>query len=307
MPKTVIIDCDPGIDDALALLLAFSSPALDVRAVTVVGGNQELSVTLENAIGLLTFAGLKAPVAAGAPGPMLRPLVTAPEVHGSSGLGGKHLPMNFEPSPLSAVELMRRVTEESPEPVVLIATAPLTNVAAFLTAYPALKHKIEYISIMGGACFGGNQSPAAEFNIYVDPEAAAAVFRSGVPIVMHGLDVTTRAFLSVPEIEEIRGIGKKVSALTADILDFYMEFQRSVGFSVANMHDLCAVAYVFDPSLFTGRDCHVEIETKGELTRGCTVVDSNGATGLPKNAKVIFDVDRAKFVELFISAVRGYK
>ncbi len=307
MPKTIIFDCDPGIDDALALLLAFYSKELDIRAVTVAGGNQELKETLNNAIGLLSFLGKQTAVAAGAPGPLLRPLVTAPEVHGNEGLAGRVLPGAFPPCECSAVELMRRVTEESSTPVVIIATGPLTNIAAFLTAYPLLKSRIEYISLMGGACFGGNQSPSAEFNIYVDPEAASAVFRAGVPIVMHGLDVTTRAFFTPADIEAIRGIGARVSTLIADMLDYYMDFHHSIGLSVVNMHDLCAVAYVMQPSLFTTKDCHVEVETKGELSRGCTVVDYKHMTGLPSNAKVAFEVDREAFVKLFISAVQSFQ
>lgn len=306
MKRKILFDCDPGIDDALALVLAFASPQLDVAAVTVVGGNQRLEETLNNAIGVLSLLGVRVPVSAGAPGPMLHRLVTAPEVHGEQGLGGRQLKKLFEPCPLDAVGLMKQVLEESDRPVTIVATAPLTNVAALLTASPSVKRKIDCISLMGGACYGGNQSPAAEFNIYVDPEAASVVFRSGIPIVMHGLDVTTRAFLTTEDIEHIRSTGGRVSEFTAGILDFYLDFHRRIGLSVVNMHDLCAVAYLLSPGLFTTKDCHVEIETKGEVTRGCTVVDANGCTGLPANAQVAFDIDRPAFVEMFISAVQSW-
>lgn len=306
MPKPIIFDCDPGIDDALALLLAFASDRLDIRAVTVVGGNQELEETLNNAIGLISFLGREAVVSAGAPGPLLRPLVTAPEVHGEAGLAGIILPRAFKANDKNAVELMRHVTEYASEPVGIIATGPLTNVAAFLAAYPLLKKKISGITMMGGACFGGNQSPAAEFNIYVDPEAASVVFRSGVPIVMCGLDVTTRAFFTENDIEWMRGMNTRVSRFVVEILDFYMDFHRGIGLSVVNMHDLCAVAYELQPRLFSVEACHVEVETRGELTRGCTVVDKNGMTGLAPNAGVVFDVDREAFVRLFADAVLSF-
>lgn len=304
--KKIIFDCDPGIDDAFALMMAFAAHELDIAAVTVVGGNQVLEETLNNAIGLLSLLKVQAPVAAGAPGPMLKTLVTAPEVHGEQGLAGKLLPASFEPSRLSAVELMKQVLIQSEQPVTIVATGPLTNIAALFTAYPGLKEKIDCVSLMGGACFGGNQSPATEFNIFVDPEAAAVVFRSGVPIVMHGLDVTTRAFLTTEDIGRVRALGGRISDFTADLLDFYLTFHRRIGLEVVNMHDPCAVAWLLNPGLFVTKSCHVEVETKGEITAGCTVVDYNAISGLPANAKVAFDIDRPAFVEMFLSFIKSW-
>ena len=308
MIQNVILDCDPGIDDALAMLLAFASDSIRVQAITLVGGNQDLRETLTNALQLMSFAGLRCEVAAGAQGPLMRKLVTAPEVHGEHGLGGQKLPpAAFTPSSSTALEVMHRLLNENTDKTVLIATGPLTNLAVLFLAYPADKERISYISLMGGACSGGNQSPATEFNIYVDPEAAKIVFDSGVPIVMHGLDVTTKAFLTRDEIDRIRGLGTKTAVLTADLLDYYMIFHKQIGLDVVNMHDLCAVAYVTAPELFSGQECHVDIETRGDITCGCTVADFKGMTGKPENVKAMLGIDRQRFVEMFLNALKSYQ
>lgn len=305
----VIFDCDPGIDDAIALMLAYSDAGknLDIKAVTTVGGNQTAENTLRNALSLLSFLGVDAKIAKGANGPLMRPLVTAAEVHGESGLEGATLP---EPTLVQletgAVETMINILNDSDEKVTLIATGPLTNVAELLLVCPAAAEKIERIVIMGGACFGGNQSPAAEYNIYVDPEAAKIVFGSGVPIVMCGLDVTTKAVVYPSEIEKIKSIGKKVSGVMAGFMDFYSEFHKKLGISGIYMHDPSAVAYVIDPTLFTTKMCHVDIETQGEFTRGCTVVDYDGISGKTKNAEVVFGVDRDRFVKMLIDAIESF-
>ncbi len=305
--KNIIFDCDPGIDDALALLMAFADKDINVKAITVVGGNQNIDETLKNTLELLSFVNLKCEVAKGAAGPIMRKLVTAPEVHGETGLGGQTLPKaDFNASELTANELIHKTLSESEEKMIIVATAPLTNIAQLFLTYPEDREKIEYISVMGGACFGGNQSPCAEFNIQVDPESAKIVFDSGVPIYMHGLDVTTKAYCTQEDVERIRAIGSKVSDFTAKILDFYMEFHKTVGYDVLNMHDLCAAAFVTHPELFTGKECNVEIETKGEITYGETVVDYEGITGKPNNATVMFDIDREAFVEMFIESIKSY-
>lgn len=304
--KKVLIDCDPGIDDALALLLAFASPELEVQAVTVVGGNQPLEATLQNALGLTRLLSAGVPVAAGAAGPLVQKLVTAPEVHGENGLAGRVFAKISTPSPLTALETMRQFVAGSPQPVVLIATGPLTNVALFLKIYPELKDNIEYISIMGGGAFLGNQKPGAEFNIYVDPEAAELVFAAGVPVVMHGLDVTTKAFFTAEDVQRIREIGTPLAKTVCEWLDYYMVFHRSMGLQVLNMHDLCAVQYVAKPELFTTNSCHVAVECRGSITRGCTVADFYHYTSLPHNALVAYEVRREEFVECFVKAVRHY-
>lgn len=305
----VIFDCDPGIDDAIALMLAYSGAGrnLDIKAVTTVGGNQTAENTLRNALSLLSFLGVDAKVAKGADGPLMRPLVTAAEVHGESGLEGATLPEpTLTPLKTNAVDTMTDVLNEIGEKVTLIATGPLTNVAELLLVHPETAKKMERIVIMGGACFGGNQSPAAEYNIYVDPEAAKIVFNSGVPIVMCGLDVTTKAIVYPDEIEKIKSIGNKVSGVMGGFMDFYYEFHKKLGINGIYMHDPSAAAYVIAPTLFTTKMCHVDIETQGEFTRGCTVVDYDGIFGKPKNAEVVFGVDRDRFVKMLYDAIESF-
>ncbi|TCL65894.1 pyrimidine-specific ribonucleoside hydrolase [Hydrogenispora ethanolica] len=307
MRKPVILDCDPGHDDAIALLLAFASDKLDVKAVTVLAGNQTVEKTLHNALKVLSFAGITVEVAKGAAKPLMRQLQIAPEVHGDSGLDGPVFPPpTLHPSPDSAVDLIARVLRNSDQKVTLIPTGALTNIALTLLAHPELKEKIERISLMGGACFTGNWTPAAEFNILVDPEAARLVFDSGIPITMCGLDVTHRALIYRDEIERIRRIGKKVPTMVAELLDYFFIFHRKMGFSGCPLHDPCAVGYVIDPSLITTKACHVDIETKGEHTLGTTVVDYYDVWKKPKNAEVALGIDRERFIELLIQSVQYY-
>lgn len=205
----IILDGDPGHDDAIAWMLANASPLLDIRAVTSVCGNQTIEKTTYNALRIMTLIGLRAPMARGRTGPLVSEPIVAPTVHGKSGLDGPDLPEPaFEPLEMSAVELMAKVLSESAEPVTLVPTGPLTNVAALLLAHPELKSKIREISLMGGGIHHGNWTPAAEFNILVDPEAADLVFRSGIPIIMAGLDVTEQALVFPEDFERIRALGQ---------------------------------------------------------------------------------------------------
>lgn len=310
MKKPIIMDCDPGIDDALAILLALASDKLDVKLITTCAGNQSPDKTLNNALKILSFLGrTDIEVAQGAPKPLYRDLIIADYVHGETGLGAADLgEPAFEKSKRSAMEAMKSVIQQSQEPVTIVATGPLTNVAIFLTAYPELKEKIDCISLMGGACFGGNITPAAEFNIYVDPEAAELVFQAGVPIVMCGLDVTHKAQMFEEDIERIRNIGNKTGKVFADMLDYYAQgmtppFLAEEGHVEGlHMHDPCAVAYLIDPSMFRAIPLHVSVETTGKLTAGSTVVDYNGVTGKPKNANVVFEIDRVRFVDMLYAA-----
>lgn len=308
MRKPVIIDCDPGHDDAIALLLAFASEKLDVRAVTIVAGNQTLEKTLNNALKVLSFADIEVPVAKGFNKPLMRELIIAPEVHGESGLDGPELPeATLAPSELSAVELIAKVLRESEEKVTLIPTGALTNISRFLLCYPELKDKIERISLMGGACFGGNWTPVAEFNILVDPEAADIVFKSGIPITMCGLDVTHKALIYKEDIERIRSLGGKVAVMVAELLDFFSEFHLDTGFEGSPLHDPCAVAWVIDPSIIETKKLHVDIETKGMHTLGATVVDYYDVLGKEKNVDVAFDINREKFVDMLVEAMKNYQ
>lgn len=303
----VIIDCDPGHDDAIALLLAFASPRLDVKAVTIVAGNQTQEKTLNNALKVLSFAEIDVPVAKGDDKPIMRDLIIAPEVHGDSGLDGPELPEpTLKASNLSALELMAKTVRESEEKVTLIPTGALTNIAKFFLCYPELKGKIERISLMGGACFGGNWTPAAEFNILVDPEAADIVFKSGIPITMCGLDVTHKALIYQEDIDRIRDLGGKVAVMVAELLDFFAKFHVQMGFDGSPLHDPCAVAWVIDPSVITTKELHVDIETKGEHTLGATVVDYYDVLKKEKNVDVAFDIDRKRFVDMLVEAMQYY-
>jgi pyrimidine-specific ribonucleoside hydrolase len=303
----VIFDCDPGHDDAIALVLAFSSDKLDVKAVTVTGGNQTLAKTLKNARKVLSFIGKRPPIAAGADKPLFRELVTAPEVHGESGLDGPVIPeTDYKAENIHAIELMRRVIMDNKEPVTIISTGPMTNTALLFSVYPEVKKNISLISMMGGGIEMGNWTSMAEFNIYVDPEAAEIVFRSGIPIVMAVLDVTHRAMITRPEVAALRADGGRVSVLVADLVDFFYIIHEKQGFKGAPLHDPCAVAYLIQPELFTTKDYHVDIETHGAHTTGMTVADTRPWSNAVPNAKVLLDVDRDGFVRLLTAACASY-
>ncbi|MGE5590444.1 MAG: nucleoside hydrolase [Bacillota bacterium] len=306
--KPVIIDVDTGHDDAIALLMAFASPELDIRAVTVVAGNQTLEKTLRNTLRILTLAGVKPEVAAGADRPLFRPLVTAPEVHGESGLDGPSLPEPaFPASGRKAWEAIIDIVRSSPQKVTLIPVGPLTNIALALMTAPDIAANIERITLMGGAGReGGNVTPVAEFNILVDPEAARIVFHSGVPITMIGLDVTHQAQLYPSDTEVLRAMCGRVPTAVAGLMDFYSQYHPKMGFKGSPMHDPCAVAAVLDPSLVTTQRLFVDVETRGELTAGQTVVDYRGRTGRPANVDVGLDIERERFVKMLFEAIRRY-
>ncbi|WP_421275528.1 pyrimidine-specific ribonucleoside hydrolase RihA [Aeromonas veronii] len=310
MALPVILDCDPGHDDAIALILALASPELDVLAVTTSAGNQTPDKTLNNALRILTLLGRDdIPVAAGAPKPLARELIIADNVHGESGLDGPKLPdPAFAPQAMTGIELMARCLRESPEPVTLVPTGPLTNIALLLAAHPELKGKIARIVLMGGAAGAGNWTPAAEFNIYVDPEAADMVFKSGIPITMCGLDVTHEAQVMDEDIERVRAITNPVAQCVAGLLDFFMIYHRDPkwGFAGAPLHDPCTIAWLLNPALFHGVECRVDIETSGEHTVGMTVVDRYGLTGKPANALVLLGLDRPGFIDLMVTRLRAF-
>ncbi|PHS87387.1 hypothetical protein AAW02_02960 [Aeromonas dhakensis] len=310
MALPVILDCDPGHDDAIALILALASPELKVLAVTTSAGNQTPDKTLNNALRILTLLGRDdIPVAAGAPKPLARELIIADSVHGESGLDGPKLPdPAFAPVVMTALELMAKCLRESPESVTLVPTGPLTNIALLLAAHPELKSKIARIVLMGGAAGAGNWTPAAEFNIYVDPEAADMVFKSGIPITMCGLDVTHQAQVMDEDIERVRAITNPVAQCVAGLLDFFMIYHRDPkwGFAGAPLHDPCTIAWLLAPALFHGVECRVDIETGGTHTSGMTVVDRYGLTGKPANALVLLGLDRAGFIDLLVTRLRAF-
>ena len=310
MALPVILDCDPGHDDAIALILALASPELKVLAVTTSAGNQTPDKTLNNALRILTLLGRDdIPVAAGAPKPLARELIIADNVHGESGLDGPKLPdPAFAPVAMTALELMAKCLRESPEPVTLVPTGPLTNIALLLAAHPELKSKIARIVLMGGAAGPGNWTPAAEFNIYVDPEAADMVFKSGLPITMCGLDVTHEAQVMDEDIARVRAITNPVAQCVAGLLDFFMIYHRDPkwGFAGAPLHDPCTIAWLLAPALFHGVECRVDIETGGTHTSGMTVVDRYGLTGKVANALVLLGLDRAGFIDLLVTRLRAF-
>lgn len=310
MAQPVILDCDPGHDDAIALILALASPELKVLAVTTSAGNQTPDKTLNNALRILTLLGRDdIPVAAGAPKPLARELIIADNVHGESGLDGPKLPdPAFAPQAMTGIELMARCLRESPQPVTLVPTGPLTNIALLLAAHPELKPRIARIVLMGGAAGAGNWTPAAEFNIYVDPEAADMVFKSGIPITMCGLDVTHEAQVMDEDIARVRAITNPVAQCVAGLLDFFMIYHRDPkwGFAGAPLHDPCTIAWLLAPELFHGVECRVDIETRGEHTVGMTVVDRYGLTGKPANALVLLGLDRPGFIDLLVTRLRAF-
>ncbi|MFO3903261.1 pyrimidine-specific ribonucleoside hydrolase RihA [Enterobacter hormaechei] len=311
MALPIILDCDPGHDDAIALVLALASPELDVKAVTSSAGNQTPDKTLHNALRMLTL--LKRtdiPVAGGAVKPLMRELIIADNVHGESGLDGPALPEpGFAPQNCTAVELMARVLRESPEPVTIVATGPQTNVALLLNSHPELHARIARIVIMGGAMGLGNWTPTAEFNIFVDPEAAEIVFQSGVPVVMAGLDVTHQAQIMAEDIERFRQIGNPVATTVAELLDFFMEYHKAEkwGFKGAPLHDPCTIAWLLKPELFTAIERWVGVETQGQYTQGMTVVDYYFLTGRRPNATVLINLNRQAFVDLLAERLTFYR
>ncbi len=305
----IIIDCDPGHDDALMLMLAHGSGRFDIKAVTISAGNQTQAKTLQNALKVLTLIGATdIPVYHGADKPLFRELVIADYVHGETGLDGPSLPLpEMQAQPVSAVEGISALLSASETPVTIVPTGPLTNIATFLLAYPHLKHKIERISLMGGGIFRGNMTPLAEFNIYADPEAAAIVFKAGVPITMCGLDVTHKALVFQKDIELLRALGNQTGKAAADLMDFFSIFYRENRVELnggAALHDPCAIAWLLNPGIFTTKSCYVDVETKGELTRGATVVDFYNTLQMEPNATVAYDIDRDAFMDMLFNAIK---
>jgi pyrimidine-specific ribonucleoside hydrolase len=303
MSVPVILDCDPGHDDAIALLLALASPELDVLGVTTVHGNQTLEKTTENALRVLDLVERHdLPVAAGADRPLARELVVASHVHGESGLDGPSLPPAGR-APLGdhAVDFMERTIAASPVPVTLVPTGPLTNVALLLERTGGAN--VGRIVLMGGAIGEGNMTPAAEFNIWADPEAAQAVLHSGIDTTMIGLDVTHRAVTTRAVQERLRAAGT-IGAFVADLVDFFAVYHmETYGWDGAPIHDAVAVAHVILPGLVTTIDANVEVELVSELCRGRTVVDRWRRTERSVNAHVGIDLDTGGFFDLLVERI----
>lgn len=310
MTTKIILDCDPGHDDALALMLALATPEIDLLAVTTSAGNQTPEKTLNNAMRLLTLMHhQEIPVAGGNRTPLLKPLETAGNVHGKSGLDGADLPdPDFAVQPLTAIELMAQTLRQSPTPVTLVVTGPMTNAALFLRVYPELKEKIEQIVYMGGAMGLGNWTPSVEFNIYVDPEAAKIVMNAGIPLVMAPLNVTHQAQILKPEIEAVAQIDNPVAHAFYGLLNFFERYHEAPkwGFKGAPLHDPCTITWLIHPEWFTSERMNVDVETAGELTRGETVCDYYELTGKPKNTEVLLGIQREKFIQFIMDSLRTF-
>jgi purine nucleosidase len=306
--RKIIIDTDPGQDDAVAILVALASPELEVLGITAVAGNVPLSLTEKNARKICELAGRpEIKVFAGAMHPMLRQLVTAENVHGKTGLNGPDLP---EPTmPLQkqhAVDfILETLMREEAGSVTLCPLGPLTNIALALEREPKIAPRIREIVLMGGGFFeGGNVTPAAEFNIYVDPHAADVVLKSGIPIVMVPLDCTHKALTTAKRVAAFRGLGSRPGIATAEMLEFFERFDESkYGTDGGPLHDPCVIAYLVKPELFSGRHINVSVEIASELTMGMTVADWWGVTKRPKNVTYLRDVDHEGFFELLIERI----
>lgn len=299
MPIPVILDCDPGHDDALAILLALHRPELDVRAITTVAGNVGLAATTRNAQSVLALAGREdVPVAAGADRPLVRPLRTAAQVHGTSGLEGADLPAPAAPlHPGGAVALIAETVRASEVPVTLVPTGPLTNIALFLGAYPELRERIARICLMGGSMGEGNWTASAEFNIWVDPDAAARVFGSGIPVTQITIDVTHQALVPVAESDAWATLGTRTGRVFADLFRFFAGWHaRRYGWDGSPIHDAVAVAHLAFPGLVRTEDYRVDVETASELTLGRTVIDRERLSGQAPNASVSVGIDRDRFL-----------
>ncbi len=307
-PRKIIIDTDPGQDDAAAIMLALGSPELQILGITTVAGNVPLSRTSTNARIILEFcARTDVKVFAGADKPIARPLITAEHVHGKTGLDGPEL---HEPQmPLQAqhaVDFIIETLRNEPEGSVTLCTlGPLTNIATALQKAPDIAGRVRELVMMGGGFFeGGNITPSAEFNIYVDPEAAAVVFQSGIPIVMMPLDVTHKVLTLKSRVAKLRDIGNRPATALVEMLEFFERFDvEKYGSDGGPLHDPTVIAYLLKPELFAGRDCNVEVETASPLTVGMTVVDWWQVTGRKHNARVMKDVDADGFFALLTERV----
>lgn len=306
MPRKILLDCDPGLDDAVAIMLAQGNPDVELLAVTTVGGNQSLEKVTRNALGVGSLAGVTAPAAAGAGNPLLEPVKDAGHVHGDSGLGGVDTPeATIELDPRHAVEvIVETVMSHEPGTVTLVPVGPLTNIALAVRREPRIAERVAEVVLMGGAIRVGNASPVAEFNIACDPEAAQIVFSAGWPVTMVGLDLTHQAQATEDVFARIAEVGGPVADLVLGMLSFYRDSYRASGrLQHPPLHDPCAVAYVIDPSIMTTRRAPLAVELTGTLTRGMTVADLRvpADASCPTQVAETLDVDR--FWDLVLDAL----
>jgi purine nucleosidase len=317
MARKIIIDCDPGHDDAMAILLAHGDPGVEICAITTVAGNQTLEKTTLNAQRVCTVAGItNVPIAAGCDRPLLRKLVTAHRTHGESGLDG---PSFGEPTvsvaDVHAVDLIIDLVMESPGEITLVPIGPLTNIAMALRKEPRLVENVREVVLMGGAYTRGNSTPAAEFNIFVDPEAAAAVFDAGWPLTMVGLDLTHRALATRPVVERIAALGTPLSKIVVELIEFFTSAYIETGstlqardgrlskFEAPPVHDGCCIARIVRPELVKCVEAFVVVETAGTWSAGMTLVDFDNSLGREPNALVATELDFDGFWDLMLGAL----
>lgn len=306
--RKIIMDCDPGHDDAIAVILAAVQPTLEILAITTVSGNAEIEKTTDNALKICDLVSLTdVMVSKGASEPLVRLRETAPGIHGDSGLDGPELPVPSRSwSKEHGADTIIRLVKESTEPVTILPTGPLTNIALALTKAPEIKENIEEIVLMGGGTFG-NWTPTAEFNIWADPEAARKVFESGIPTVVMGLDITHQALATKEVIEQVNQIDNHVSNIVGELLVFFAStYKEMFDFDGAPVHDVLTVAYLVAPELFKMKDVNIVVETKAEFTAGTTLIDLHGVTGREVNAKFGVELDVEGFWKLMIDALKKY-
>ncbi len=305
-PIPLILDCDPGHDDALAMILAAHNPALKLLGITTVSGNGGITKVTLNARRVATLARINVPIAEGAGKSILGAFEEANDIHGESALDGAELPTpSMELSELHAVVLIAKLIRESSEPVTLVATGPLTNVALFLKMYPDLKDRIKEIVFMGGSASRGNRTPYAEFNIWMDPEAADVVLRSGLALTMCGLDVTHQALVTSKVFTRLQEIGTPLSETVIGLLKFFAKTYDEV-FEMPDppLHDPVAIALLIDRTVVKSRFVNVQTELNGTLTRGATVVDIHGRLGENANCNVALELDADKFWDMMLDAIK---
>lgn len=309
MKHKIILDCDPGHDDAIAILLAAHHPDIELLAITTVAGNQSVDKTTLNALKVCSLANIRdVPIARGMDRPLVRPARHAPIIHGESGMDGPDVPEpDIEPVPQHGVDLLIDLLMNSDGDITVVPTGPLTNIATALRRQPAILPKIQAISLMGGAIGVGNRMPAAEFNIWADPEAAAIVFECGRPITMCPLEVTHHALATDEVISRLRDAGRPVASFVADLLVFFGDTYRNVfGFPAPPVHDPCAVAAVVEPMILSTHKIRVEIETEGQWTAGRTVCDVYGVLGKEPNVCVGYALDVPRFWEMVLGTILTY-
>lgn len=307
MAQPIILDCDPGHDDAVAILLAVASNAIDLLAVTTVFGNCSLDDATRNACQILTLAGaVHVPVAAGAAEPLGAPPVLGNYVHGTTGLDGPRMPEPLiTPRAESAVQLMAALLRESAQPVTIVATGPITNVARLLQTHPDLHSQIAQIIFMGGSTHGGNHTPAAEFNTFADPQALHVVLTSGLPIRMVGLNLTHQALATPEVVARMRAMDHPIGQTCAGWMGFFGDsYQRVWDFTAPPVHDPCTIAWLIQPSLIDAEDAFVAVELDGTWTRGATVVDLHHRyPDMGPNAQVAVTLDTSAYWDLVLESL----